>query len=93
MDRLPSIDLTVEDAAYLLVRANQVMGALEAAVITERQYAEPLPRGMLSCGEACDLVPALVVLLTKLYPQLANPEALDQALRDGVVAGTSGAIN
>jgi hypothetical protein len=92
-DQIIAIDFTVEEAAYLLVTANRVMGTLEAAVITEREYAEPLPRGMLTCGEACELVPALVVLLTRMHPQLVDTEALDQALRDGEIAGARGALN
>lgn len=78
MDALP--DIAQHDAAALLYSALQIIGTLDAACIIEREYNAPLPRGMLSCGEALTLVPALVVLLLRAFPQLNDAEEFRESV-------------
>lgn len=63
---MDAADLTVDEAGLLLAQAVQIMGTLEAVGAHVRPDSEPLPRGMLTCGEACRLVPAVIALTLPL---------------------------
>lgn len=93
MSAPPPFDLTIEQAAVMLERSMYVVGTLEAACIGERADGEPLPRGMLTCGEAMLLIPALAVLIVQRYPQLLEDDALDDALRTAATLSAAGEPN
>lgn len=86
-------ELTVDEAGVLLAEAVQVLGTLEGMDIIDRPETEPLPRGVLTCGEAVRLIPAIVVLVTQMYPELLEPNALEEALRIATVRGAGSIIN
>lgn len=84
--------MNADEVGLFLAEAVQVMGGLEAAAVQERPDGEPLPRGMLNCGEACRLVPAVILLALQLYPQLAEEGVLEAILRNAMTTGTTGAV-
>lgn len=84
--------LTADDVGLLLAEAVQIMGTLEAASIQERPDGEPLPRGLLTCGEACRLVPAVVLLSLQIYPRLIEEGVLETILRNAMTTGPTGAV-
>lgn len=85
-------EVSVEAVGLYLAEAVQLMGTLEAACVHEHAEAEPLPRGLLTCGEACRIVPALIAISLHLYPQLAEPGVLESILRNAMTTGTTGAV-
>lgn len=89
---MDAADLTVDEAGLLLAQAVQIMGTLEAVGAHERPDSEPLPRGMLTCGEACLLVPAVIALTLQLFPQLAEDGVLEAILRNATTTGLTGAV-
>jgi len=82
----------LDSAGLLLAEALQLMSVLEAACINEAPQYAPLPRGILTCGEACRLVPAVIALALRLHPQLADAEVLQQILLNAKTTGTTGAV-
>ena len=91
MDTLP--DVTPYEAASLLYGALQVVATLDAASIQEQPYSAPLPRGFLCCGEACTLIPALVILILKAYPHLMDPENFAQMASLALIHSAGGDLN
>lgn len=81
---------TEDEAAALLHGALQVMGTLEAACIDAKPWSAPLPAGLLSCGEAITLIPAVVVLVSEMYPRLTNPEYFSEAVTFAQLQETEG---
>ena len=92
MDAAAPPELTADDVGLFLAEAVRVMGTLEAAAIQERPAGEPLPRGFLTCGEACRLIPAVVLLALQIYPQLIEEGVLETVLRNAMTTGTTGAV-
>ena len=84
--------LGADEVGLFLAEAVQVMGGLEAAAVQERADGEPLPRGMLNCGEACRMVPAVILLALQLYPQLAEDGVLEALIRNAMTTGSTGAV-
>lgn len=94
VDKPPEVfDFPLEMAALLFERSMYVAGTLEAACIQDRGDGEPLPRGMLTCGEAMLLIPAIAVLIVQRYPQLLNDDTLDDALRMAAMLSVTGEPN
>lgn len=94
MNKPPEVfDFPIEMAAVLLERSIYVADRLEAACIRERGDSEPLARGMLTCGEAVLLIPALAVLIVQKYPQLLDDEMLADALRVASMLSATGEPN
>lgn len=87
------MSLTLHEAGVLLAEAVQVMGTLEAYSAQERESSEPLPRGLLTCGEAVRLIPAVVMLVAEMYPQLLEPNVLEESLRIAALADARGDPN
>lgn len=87
------IPLARHEAAAVLVLAVNIMNALEAACIDQRPGLEPLPRGMLTCGEACQLIPAVVALIAERHPELLEEGVLEDALRAAATNAAGGAVN
>jgi hypothetical protein len=88
----PPPEVSVEAVGLYLAEAVQLMGTLEAAGIHEQEDSAPLPRGLLSCGEACRLVPAVIAMALQLHPELADPGVLETILRNALTTGTTGAV-
>jgi hypothetical protein len=83
MSDAPAIDLPFDYAAVLYVVAVSVCGRMQAAEppVDERSYGAPLPRGVLTCGEAYALLPLVMIMLAERYPALHDQAELDTALR------------
>jgi hypothetical protein len=71
-----------EVAAILLIECQDIMGAIDAQSLDSKAEGHPLPSGLITCGELCRLVPALVSLLHHSYPELWDEEILSALLRD-----------
>jgi hypothetical protein len=85
--------LTLSDAAVLLAEALPILGAFEVVGLGEHPNNQPLPRGLVTCGEAYRLIPALVLLLMHQYPSLNDEETFLAALRDAHLHTAAGALN
>ena len=86
-------DLSIVDAAIVLDSAMYIVGTLEAACVADRAPSENLPAGLVTCGEALLLFPALAVLVLQRYPQLIDDETLSQTLQMAVLASVGGEPN
>lgn len=88
-----AISIGLAEAAHLLADAVRLHGTLEAAGIEYQPDHAPLPRGVLSCGEACIAVGAVIGLVLTLYPQLADPDVLVDTVAASAVRDPTGAMN
>lgn len=79
--------LPFDHAAVLYATAWRIVGRMQATEppIEDRSYGSPLPRGMLTCGEAQALIPLVAILLAQVHPLLVDPEILDAAIRAAIV--------
>ena len=93
MDGPSAISIGLAEAARLLADAVRLHGTLEAVGIEYQPEHAPLPRGVLSCGEACAVVSAVVGLVLTLYPQLADPDVLVDTVAASEVRDPTGAMN
>lgn len=82
-------DLTLEQAAFLFQGYIMAVTRMEVAGIEDKRPSDAIPRSILSCGDALLLIPAGLVLVAKLYPQLMDTEVLMAALRMGSRPGTA----
>jgi hypothetical protein len=89
----PAPAVTIEDAGLMLAEAIQLAGTLEAAAVEYTKDSEPLARGLLTCGEACRMVSAVVGLVLTLYPQLAELDVLETTIRHAMTTGTTGGVH
>jgi hypothetical protein len=87
---LPSVEQ--DDAAVMLAEAVRIMQKLDEGSISERPLSAPLPRGVISCGDACLLSSAVVLLSLRSYPDLADPEILADAIRSAVMKHMRGSV-
>ena len=86
-------DIGPDSVGLFLAEAVQIMGALETACIHELPNSAPLPRGMLTCGEVCRMVPAVIALALKLHPELIEEGVLEAIIHNAEIAGAGGAVN
>lgn len=86
-------DLSIEDAAVLYVESLRCASALEAACIDQAPDGQPLPRGMLTCGEATTLIPALARIVLLVFPKLGDPDVLELAVRAAFARSAAGMAN
>jgi hypothetical protein len=84
------MELSESDGALLFAQVGLVISRLEDLEINCKPLSSPLPRGALSCGEACTLIPALFMLLADRFPSLADPEHLSELLQRIYTAGAGG---
>lgn len=82
--------LSETEAATLLNSALQIVCTLDAACIEEKPWHAPLPRGLLTCGEAITLIPALAMILSEMYPKLMMPEYMHNTLELAMLDQTEG---
>lgn len=91
MDALPQ--LSIEDTAAYLADAIRLHATLEAISAEGENENEPLPRGILTCSEACRMVSAVVALALQAYPSLNDRDVLAASIQAFIAGGASGAIN
>ncbi len=70
-----------------------IIERLQDREIDTRGDNEPLPRGVLTCGEACQLIPLLFVLLAEKFPQFQDPDQLSELLAQARTESASGLPN
>jgi hypothetical protein len=83
----------MEDAAAIYDCALDVMGGFEAACIVDKPDRAALPSGLLTCGEAMLLIPALLPLILNRYPGLIDDESRAEALQTASLVAVSGELN
>ena len=81
------------DWARVYVHVGLILQRLEDREINYKPDSAPLPRGVLTCGEACQLFPLLFVLLAQKYPELADPDQLSELLAQARMESASGLPN
>lgn len=84
-------DLT--DWACVYAHVGLILQRLEDREIGDKSESAPLPRGVLTCGEAVMLLPLLFVLLAQKYPELQDPDQLSELLAHARIEGASGLPN
>jgi hypothetical protein len=89
----PSDAFSLEQAAVLYVESLRIKAGFEAACIDQEPDGKPLPRGMLTCGEAVTLIPAVTYLVLLLHPTLADPDVLESAVRGAFALSAAGVAN
>lgn len=67
-------------AALLLTDVARIAGTMDARCLLDGPDSAPLPRGMMSCGEAARLTGALTILLLEKFPALAEESEFAGAL-------------
>jgi hypothetical protein len=85
--------MDIDDVGLFLAEAVQLMGTLEAANVHERGNLDALPSGLITCGEACRMIPAVIALSMQLYPSLTEEGVLEAIIRKAEIAGAGGAMN
>ncbi len=83
----------LSDWAVVYTHVGLILQRLEDREINFKADAAPLPRGILTCGEACQLLPLLFVLLAQKYPELADPDQLSELLAQARMESASGLPN
>lgn len=89
MDDAPPLDITLEQAAFLLALAQGATCRMLDADALDMPFGEVIPRRILTIGQAAMLVPALALLIPKLYPSLLDDEVFASAIRDGAPPSTT----
>ena len=93
MNAAEEVLLTPEEAAVIYTQAGLVVQRLEDADVATRKPASPVPRGTVTCGEAYQFFPLLMALLQQQFPQLADPDALNDLLQSEYTKSASGRPN
>jgi len=86
------IDDTSQWAA-LFMHIGIVLERMEDREINSKPDAAPLPRGVLTCGEAWQFMSLLFVLLHQRYPEFADPDQLSELLAQARTESASGLPN
>jgi hypothetical protein len=89
----PFPEIPEDDAAEFCVRCAAIIARMADRGVYEKAPSRPLPSGVLTCGEASIMIPAFWALIAHVYPRLADPETLDEALQRARTAHAGGAIN
>lgn len=76
-------------AAVLLAEVSLVMERLEEIDFLELPDHQPMPFGLLTCGEVGRITAALFVMLTQAYPDFHDGDVLGDSLREAMVDGLS----
>lgn len=83
MDEPPPFDLTLEQAAFIYAVAHGATLRMMERDVPDLPFGEAIPRYVLTAGQASMLVPAVLLLVRKCFPTIADPDVLLAALRDG----------
>jgi len=87
------MDISETEGAVLFAQVGLIISRLEDMEITSKPMSSPLPRGILTCGEAWTLIPALFMLLADKFPSLSDPEHLSELLQRLYTSTASGRLN
>lgn len=85
--------LSIDDVGLFLAEAVQLMGTIEAANVHQRLERDSVPSGLITCGELCRMIPAVVALSLQLYPSLTEEGVMEGIIRKAVIAGAGGSMN
>jgi hypothetical protein len=77
--------LSIDDAAVVMSALGVVIARMEEREIDQKAPYTALPRGTLTCGEACMIVGAASLLLMHAYPRLHDPAVAAAALRSAML--------
>ena len=79
--------------AALYMHIGLVLERMEDREIHCKSDSEPLPRGVMTCGEAWQFMSLLFVLLHQRYPEFADPDQLSELLAQARTESASGLPN
>lgn len=88
---LPLSDLP--DWACVYAHVGVILQRFGEREIDSKPESEPLPRGMLTCGEAMMLLPLLFVLLAQKFPELQDPDQLSELIAQARTESACGLPN
>lgn len=83
----------IADWACVYAHVGVIIARLQDREIDCKPDNAPLPRGVLTCGEAMMLLPLLFVLLAQKYPELQDPDQLSELLAQARTQSASGLPN
>lgn len=92
MDALPPA-MSEEEAAASLHEALRVGMTLAARGVEMMDNCEPLPRGLITAGESCRLVAAVITLALHAHPRLLDEDVFAHALEAFITGTATGAVN
>lgn len=79
--------------AALYMHIGLVIERMEDREINAKLDSAPLPRGVLTCGEAWQFMSLLFVLLHQRYPEFSDPDQLSELLARARTESASGLPN
>ena len=79
--------------AALYTHVGLIISRMEDRDINSKRDCEPLPRGIITCGEAWQFFSLLFVLLAQKHPALQDPDQLSELLAVARLNDTSGLPN
>lgn len=85
--------LELGEAAILFTQVGVILQRLEDRAIGMKPDSAPLPRGVLTCGEAWFLLPVLFALIAEKFPQLSDPDQLSELLAHARMESACGLPN
>lgn len=85
--------LTREEALALLLEAQDVRQKMDAKGINSRRPEGSTPMGTITCGELIRMNRGLMMMAWQLYPELADPDVVEQTIRSAAVREAGGAVN
>ncbi len=88
--------LLIDDPAQLAaiyMYVGVVLERMEDREIHCKPDAAPLPRGVLTCGEAWQFISMLFAMLHQRYPEFADPDQLSELLAQARTESASGLPN
>lgn len=90
---MPPMFDDVADWAALYMHIGLIIERMEDRDINSRRDSDPLPRGVLTCGEAWQFMSLLFVLLAQKFPDFQDPDQLSELLAVARLNDTSGLPN
>lgn len=88
---LPLLD--APELAAMFTHLGIVLSRMEDRGINEKPDTSPLPRGVLTCGEAWHFVSVLFALLAQMHPALQDPDQLSELLAVAMMNDAGGRPN
>lgn len=74
------VDLPTDFAGVLLCEVDDMLLRMDDLELNERPANDPLPRGVLTCGQAVRFISVLSILLRQKFPQFDDPLVLEQVV-------------
>ena len=86
-------DFTIDDVGLFLAEAVQIMNTAETRNVHQLPSYRNLPSEVITCGEFCRMIPAVIALSLQMYPDLMEEGVLEGIIRNATIAGAGGAMN